>query len=75
MTTLEGAPDFVDRDEAARYLGVGLTKLGELIARGAIRALRIDHRVRIETASIRAFVAGQLAESDAQATRPDSGKT
>lgn len=51
-------PLTVTVNEASRLLGIGRTKLYELIAQGKLDTLKIDKRTLIKTASIRALVDG-----------------
>ncbi len=41
--------------KAAAYLGIGRTKLLELIKAGRIEARKLDGRIRVTTASLDAF--------------------
>ena len=43
-------------NEAAAALGLGRTKVYELIGRGSIRSVRIDNAVRVPTSAIEEFV-------------------
>jgi excisionase family DNA binding protein len=45
--------------DACKMLSIGKTKIYELIAQGRLETLRIDRRVLIKTASIRALVDGE----------------
>jgi excisionase family DNA binding protein len=51
--------------EAASVLGIGRTKLYELIASGRLFSLRIDGCRRIPRASVDAFVAALMASAPA----------
>lgn len=45
-------------NDACKALGLGRTKIYELIAKGVLDTLKIDKRTLIKTASIRALVDG-----------------
>lgn len=45
-------------NDACKTLGLGRTKIYELIAKGRLEVLKIDKRTLIKTASIRALVDG-----------------
>jgi excisionase family DNA binding protein len=47
--------------EAARLLGIGITKLRELMIEGKLKPVRIDRRVLIPDSEIRRFVADLVA--------------
>jgi len=49
--------------EAAKCLGVGKTKLRELIAAGDLRTFRIDRRLLVPVAEIEAFIVRRMAEA------------
>lgn len=49
-------PLTVTVNEACRALGLGRTKIYQLIASGRLETLKIDKRTLIKTASIRALV-------------------
>lgn len=57
MTPIE--PICVRVDEAARMLGLGRTKLYELIGSGEITAIKLGKATRITTESLRDFVRRQ----------------
>lgn len=46
--------------EAATLLGVGKTKAWELVTTGAIRHIRVGHRVVVPLSAIEEYIAGQL---------------
>lgn len=48
--------------EAANLLGLGRTKLYELIARGDIPVVRIDRSVRISVETLEKWVASQVGK-------------
>jgi len=52
-------PICVKVNEAARMIGVGRTKLYELIASGEIEAIKLGKSTRITTASLRELVMRQ----------------
>lgn len=45
-------------NDACRVLGLGRSKIYDLIAKGRLETLKIDKRTLIKTASIRALVDG-----------------
>ena len=49
-------PICVRIDDAARMIGVGRTKLYELIATGELEAVKIGKATRVTTASLQKFV-------------------
>lgn len=49
-------------NDACKALGLGRTKLYELIAKGRLEILKIDKRTLIKTASIRALVDGEAGQ-------------
>lgn len=53
-----GEPLLISVPEAARLLGLGRTKLYELIATGEIEVVRIGRAARVPVASLRDFVDG-----------------
>lgn len=63
---MPGDPLFLRVSEACRMIGVGRTKLYELVASGHVTARKIGSRTLIEMASIRAFAAS-LPTIDQQA--------
>ena len=61
MTVSESPePICVRINDAARMIGVGRTKLYELIAAGEIEAVKLGKSTRITTASLHALVRRQL---------------
>ncbi len=50
-----GTPLFVSPREAARILGIGLTKFYELLTAGDLEARRLGNRTLVDTASIAAL--------------------
>lgn len=44
------------REDAARYLGVSIRKIDQLIHRGAFRTIQIDRRRAIERSALDAFI-------------------
>ncbi|MFA7596001.1 MAG: helix-turn-helix domain-containing protein [Novosphingobium sp.] len=52
-------PLTVTVNDACKALGIGRTKIYELIAQGKLDILKIDKRTLIKTASIRALVNGE----------------
>ena len=52
-------PLTVTVNDACKALGLGRTKIYELIAQGRLDTLKIDKRTLIKTASIRALVNGE----------------
>lgn len=48
----------LSRADAARLLGIGTTKLDDLIARRLIRTKRIGRRVLVPRAAVEEFVTG-----------------
>jgi excisionase family DNA binding protein len=58
--------------EAARMLGIGKTKLFELIGSGELRSIQIGTRRLVPDAELRAFVERQLQEvaKDRDASQP-----
>ena len=52
-------PLTVTVNEACKALGLGRTKIYDLIASGRLDTLKIDKRTLIKTASIRALVDGE----------------
>ncbi len=52
-------PICVKVNDAARMIGVGRTKLYELIASGEIEAIKLGKSTRITTASLHALVSRQ----------------
>lgn len=59
MTTLPSEPICMRINDAARMLGVGRTKLYELIATGEIEMVKFGKATRIITASLHDFVRRQ----------------
>jgi excisionase family DNA binding protein len=49
--------------EAAHMIGIGRTKLREVVASGKIAALRIDRRLLVPHSSIEAYIDRKLAEA------------
>ena len=47
-------------NDACKVLGLGRTKIYELIAKGRLETLKIDKRTLIKTASLRALVNGEV---------------
>lgn len=61
MTELRSAePICVRVNDAARMIGIGRTKLYELIATGELETVKIGKATRITTASLHALVERQL---------------
>jgi excisionase family DNA binding protein len=59
-------PLLVDPKQAARLLGIGRTKLYELIGAGTLRPMRIGRCVRFSVADLERFVAnGCVADHEA----------
>jgi excisionase family DNA binding protein len=54
-------PRLVDRQAAAAALGIGLTKLRELIRRGELRQVTIDGRCLVPVAELDRYVAELVA--------------
>jgi excisionase family DNA binding protein len=52
-------PLTVTVSEACKVLGLGRTKIYDLIGKGRLETLKIDKRTLIKTASIRALVDGE----------------
>jgi excisionase family DNA binding protein len=52
---------------AAEMLGIGKSKLNELIARGAIESKKDGNTRLIPASAVRAFLAGQAGDGDAPA--------
>ncbi len=52
-------PFTITVNDACKALGLGRTKIYELIAKGRLETLKIDKRTLIKTASIRALVEGE----------------
>lgn len=46
-------------EEAARLLGLGRTKVYELIARGELRAIKVDAATRVPRAELDAWIAAR----------------
>ncbi len=59
MTTPQFEPICVKVNEAARMIGVGRTKLYELIASGEIEAIKLGKSTRITTASLKQLIMRQ----------------
>jgi len=57
-------------EQAADMLGLGRTKLYELLAAGYLRSVRIGACRRIPSSALHDFVNRLLAEADAGAPRP-----
>lgn len=49
-------------NDACKALGLGRTKIYELIAQGRLDTLKIDKRTLIKTASMRALVDGEAKQ-------------
>jgi excisionase family DNA binding protein len=54
--------------EAAKAIGIGRSKIYDLISRGVIPAVRIDKSVRIPVAALRNWVEQQVREQ----SQPDN---
>lgn len=52
---------------AAEMLGIGRSKLNELIARGAIESIKDGNTRLIPAGAVRAFLAGQAGDGDVPA--------
>lgn len=61
MTSIAPAPLCVRVNIAARMIGVGRTKLYELIAAGEVETVKLGKSTRITTASLDALVARHRA--------------
>lgn len=57
----EAAPLLCNKSEAARRLGIGLTKLRELVLAGQLKQVRIGDRVLIPSAELERYVASLVA--------------
>lgn len=57
-------------EQAAELLGLGRTKLYELLAAGDLRSVRIGACRRIPSSALHDFVSRLLAEADAGAPQP-----
>jgi excisionase family DNA binding protein len=55
--------DLLTPDEAAHKLGIGRTKVYELMDRGELPSLRIDRCRRIPASAIPAYIARKLEEA------------
>lgn len=60
------APLLVDVDEAARRLGLGRTKLYDLIGSGALRTVTVGRRRLVPVAALDELVADLLAGESAR---------
>lgn len=49
-------------NDACKALGLGRSKIYDLIAKGRLEVLKIDKRTLIKTASIRALVDGECGQ-------------
>lgn len=49
-------------NDACKVLGLGRSKIYDLIAKGRLETLKIDKRTLIKTASIRALVDGERGQ-------------
>lgn len=58
--------------EAARLLGIGRTKVYELLKSGELRSRKVGRRTVVSVASIRAFISD--AEAEAPAGSPAGGE-
>jgi excisionase family DNA binding protein len=50
--------------EAAEAIGIGRSKVYELLARGDLPSIRIGSSVRVPLDALRAWIARQLADSE-----------
>ncbi len=57
-------PIFVSVPEASRKLGLGLTKIHELIAEGELRSAKIGSRRLVELESVEALAARSMANAN-----------
>jgi excisionase family DNA binding protein len=60
--------------EAAEVLGIGRTKLFELLASGALESVRIGHCRRVPLDAVEAFLARLRNEQDRSICRTSSGR-
>jgi excisionase family DNA binding protein len=59
-------PTLLRPPEVAHQLGLGRSKVYQLMATGDLRTVHIGRAVRIPAAEVEAFVARRLVEGDAQ---------
>lgn len=52
----QGHPILIDTGAAAHMLGIGLTKMRELMKDGQVETVRIDRRILVVTESCAAYV-------------------
>lgn len=64
MDLAEPRPILLTPTQAAALLGIGRTKVYELITSGRLFSLRIDSSRRVPRASVDAFVAALVDEAD-----------
>ncbi len=60
---METKPLTLSPKKAAAYLGIGRTKLLELITAGRIEARKLDGRIRVTIASLDAFHASRRSRA------------
>ncbi len=71
LRPVDDAPLLLRAEEAARLLGLGRSKVFEMLATGELPAVRIGRAVRVSRASLERWVRDQTGEPGSARTNTD----